>query len=163
MNTSRLSVGFEGIQLVQLGHQSSVTAPHFSRRFGWAGKRDGVTTSHLRDGSGNVVKRDRLTRKTSPGIQLHFRPDPRLPSQKRWKRLHLLFLSIWVRGGRASQPFSSLWGWLISPPGTPATCSRGPQAQRFLAGHSSRRDKCIGTRPFLSTCMPACVCGETHT
>ena len=27
------------------------------------------------------------------------------------------------RGGRASQPVSSPWGWLIMPPGMPGTCS----------------------------------------
>ena len=45
------------------------------RHGGWFGKRDGVTTSHLLDGSGNVIKRVWLTRKTCPGTPVHVKPE----------------------------------------------------------------------------------------
>ena len=61
----------------------------FTTRFGeWAGKRDCVASSRLLDDGGNVTERVGLTRKTCPGTPVHFRPDPALPTPKRWKRLH---------------------------------------------------------------------------
>ena len=59
--------------------------PSWSLPWNGAGERDGVTTSHLLDDSGNVVIRVGLTRKTRPGTPVHFRPGPGLPTPKRWK------------------------------------------------------------------------------
>ena len=113
------------------------------------GKRDVVATAHFSDDGGNTVKRVQLARKTCPRISVHDRPDPGLPTPKAMEKVGSpgLFRS-WERGGRASPPFSTPWGWLRSPLGTPGTCSRRQQAHGVPAGQSSRRDQCAGTGPF---------------
>ena len=113
------------------------------------GKRDVVATAHFSDDGGNTVKRVRLARKTCPRISVHDRPDPGLPTPKRWKRLAPPDSSGAGREvGVPRHLFSTPWGWLRSPLGTPGTCSRRQQAQGVPAGQSSRRDQCAGTGPF---------------
>ena len=77
------------------------------------GKRQLVTTGHLPDASSAMGKRVRLTRKTRPGVISHI-PDPGQSTPRRWKRLRSpLLRRRGGRGGRASQSFSSPWGWVM--------------------------------------------------
>ena len=54
---------------------------------GCDGKRGSISTAQVRGESSNDLKRVRITRKTCPRILVHDRPDPGLPTPKRWKRL----------------------------------------------------------------------------
>ena len=77
------------------------------------GKKWDVTPGHPYDDGGNRVKRVRLTRKTRPGALPLVSPDPGHSTPRRWKRLPPPPPpKSWARGGRASQSFSSLWGWM---------------------------------------------------
>ena len=80
------------------------------------GEGYGITPGHSSDTGGNSGQRVRLTKKTRPGAASHVISDP-VPGHstpRRWKRLLLPFLRRrGRRGGRASQSFSSPWGWVI--------------------------------------------------
>ena len=79
-----------------------------------SGKLQSIIPGHLLDAGGNLGKRVRLTRKTRPSESSHVNPDPGHSMPRRWKRLRLPFLRrSGGRGGRASQSFSSPWGWVI--------------------------------------------------
>ena len=81
----------------------------------WGGKRQFVTPGQLLDEGGHAGKRVRLTRKTCPGVSSHNISDPGHPTPRSWKRLRSLS-SEGERGEvgwRASQSFSSTWGWVI--------------------------------------------------
>ena len=78
---------------------SSVTAPQFLpngfRRGHFlvmvGGLEKGLLPpAHPSAGGSNTAKRVQLTRKARPGSPVHPRPDPGLPTPKRWKGLHLL-------------------------------------------------------------------------
>ena len=95
------------------------------------GKRYGITPGHSSDTGGNSGKRVRLTKKTRPGAASHVipDPDPGHSTPRRWKRLRPPFLRRrGERGGRASQSFSSPWGWVKFALGKPGTCLRREQA-----------------------------------
>ena len=112
----------------------------FTRRFPpWSlprvgsgvGKRLSVTTDHLLDSGSTEGKRVRLTKKTRPSASSHVipDPDPGHSTPRRWKRLRPPSSEgEGRRGGRASQSFSSPWGWVILHLGTPGTCTRRQQA-----------------------------------
>ena len=130
----------------------------FTKRFSpWSLPGEGGRVSkresaaHLSNDSSCTVKLVRLTRKTYPRIPVHERPHPGLPTPKRWERLAPLTPQ------ELAQSFSSPWGWLSSPLGTLATCTRRQQAQGFFpAGQSSRRDLCTGTARGLIS-LHACA------
>ena len=85
------------------------------------GKRSFSTVGHLLDIDSTVGKRVRLTKKTRPGISSHVIPDP-VPGHSTPRRFASPFLRRRrERGGRASQSFSSPWGWVILHLGTPGT------------------------------------------
>ena len=95
------------------------------------GKRPSVTSDHLLDSGSTEGKRVRLTKKNRPSASSHVipDPDPGHSTPRRWKRLHLPSSEgEEERGGRASQSFSSPWGWVILHLGTPGTCTQRQQA-----------------------------------
>ena len=104
---------------LKLRHCTEVFTMRFSPRSlpkvgDGGGKRQLVNTGHLPDASSTVGKRVRLTRKTRPGVISHTIPDPGHSTPRRWKRLPPPFLRRrGERGGRASQSFSSPWGWVF--------------------------------------------------
>ena len=85
-----------------------------------AGTSLSVTTDHLLDSGSTEGKKVRLTKKTRPSASSHVIPhrDPGHSTPRRWKRLRPPFLRrSGGKGGRASQSFSSPWGWVILHPG----------------------------------------------
>ena len=125
-----------------------------------------VKSGNLLDCRGNFGKRVRLTRNTRPGASSKFIPDPGHPTPRRWKRLRpppfLRRRGEW--GGRASQSFSSPWGWVRFAPGTPGTCLRRETSAGafFPAGQTSRRGWCTGASPFFFFSLHACVDMDRH-
>ena len=77
------------------------------------GERQFITPDLHSEAGGNMGKRVRLTKKTRPSVFSHSNPDPGHPTPRRWERLRSPFLRRGGgRGGRASQSFSSPWGWV---------------------------------------------------
>ena len=96
------------------------------------GKRCDVAPAHLLDEGSNAGKRVRLTRKTRPNDLSHHISDPGHPTRTRWKRLHPPDSSgAGGRDARASQSFSSTWGWVRVASETPGTSLRREQAWGF--------------------------------
>ena len=56
---------------------------------GYLHKRSGDAAAGQKDDGGVIVKRVRLARKARPGLPVHSRPDPGLPTPERWQRLFL--------------------------------------------------------------------------
>ena len=95
------------------------------------GKRYGITPGHSSDTGGNSGQRVRLTKKTRPGssFSCHSGPRSRALNAEEMEKIAPPFLRRrGGRGGRASQSFSSPWGWVILHLGTPGTCTRRLQA-----------------------------------
>ena len=115
------------------------------------GKRQFITRGLPTETGGNMVKRVRLTRKTRPDVSLHSIPDQGHPTPRRWKRLRSFLRRSGGRGGRASQSFSSTWGWAMCATGDAWNLhSEGTGVGVFPAGQSSRKDQCTGTGSFFN-------------
>ena len=93
------------------------------------GKRRLFTPDLLIEACGNMGKRVGLTKKTRPDALFYHVRDPGHPTPRRRKRLRSPS-SDGVGGdvGRASQSFSSPWGWVSFALGMPGTCLRRLQA-----------------------------------
>ena len=156
---------------------------------GAAGKSCGHAVVDLSDEGSILVKRVRLTRKTCPRYLVHSRPDPGLPTPKRWIRLHLPessgFGGLSRRGGglepapggnRRSCVFS---GWSVQPKGAGtepgfflSACARAwPDTRVFmLRPHHNHHIHVRTVRTTTTTtttrtgCVASCVTcvGRTH-
>ena len=99
----------------------------FTQGWFWGGERRVITPGHLLDAGGDVGKRVRLTRKTRPGATFQIIRIQGIQRRGDGKDC-APFLWSGGCGGRASQSFSSPWGWVRFALGTPGTCLRREQA-----------------------------------